>query len=164
MELKRHLNFRNAFVAVYFALFAVYLIIGFQPTDAARYSIVTSFSAPEIGISTQVADLSISDGKLDTPSTIAGRYSTSENKVLIIGHSTTVFQDLFETKIGDVLIYDGNSYTVNKIEIREKSTIKMNEVLDAEEVPTIVVMTCAGELYDNGDASHRYMITATISS
>ena len=36
----------------------------------------------------------------------------------------------------------------------------MTEILKREEKDTIVIMTCAGELLDGGDATHRFMVTA----
>ena len=38
----------------------------------------------------------------------------------------------------------------------------MNKLLsnDGSGIDTLVVMTCAGELYNNGDASHRLVLTA----
>ena len=164
MELRKHLNPRIVFIGGYFVLFAIYLIIGFQPADATKYQIGASLSIPSIGIETDVANLSTSQGKLDTPSYIAGRYSNAANKTLIIGHYSTVFQNLPDTKIGDKVYYNGHSYTVKRIEIREKPAVSMSKILSSEEKDTIVIMTCAGELYDDGDASHRYMITATIDA
>jgi sortase (surface protein transpeptidase) len=36
----------------------------------------------------------------------------------------------------------------------------MKELLKAEDTDTLVLMTCAGELMSNNDATHRLIVTA----
>lgn len=162
MELRKHLDARKIFIVGYFVLFAVYLIIGFQPADATRYEISGNLSIPSASISTDVARLTLTDNRLDTPNYIAGEFSVNSNKTLLIGHSTTVFRDLFNVKVGDKIQLDDKTYTIRRLELREKDVISMLEILQSEDVDTLVIMTCAGELYDDGDASHRFLVTATL--
>ncbi len=44
--------------------------------------------------------------------------------------------------------------------VKEKSMISMSELLKADDKETIVIMTCAGESLENGDATHRLIVTA----
>ena len=46
------------------------------------------------------------------------------------------------------------------ISVQEKSEIDMLKLLKKDENDSIVLMTCAGELYKDGDASHRLIVTA----
>ena len=90
------------------------------------------------------------------------RRNKNENKTLLIGHSTTVFSELNRVQLKDKIIYDGRDYLVNKIETWKKELINMGRLLKAEEKDTIVLMTCAGELLGEGDATHRLIITASV--
>ena len=99
--------------------------------------------------------------KLNTPDTIVGSYTRAENKTLLIGHSTTVFQDLDQVKMSDYINYNNKTYQVNDIELLEKSDIDMNDALKTTDKDTIVIMTCAGTLLEGGDATHRLIITAS---
>lgn len=160
MELKHKLSPRIIFVSLYFLCFAAYIIYGLQPAEAAHYEIASQLAIPSISLETGVTKVEVNNGKLDTPDTIAGSYTRTENKTLLIGHSTTVFQDLNHVNLGDEITYDGKVYKVVKLEFKEKSRVDMTEILKREEKDTIVIMTCAGELLDGGDATHRFMVTA----
>ena len=46
----------------------------------------------------------------------------------------------------------------------EKADVDMNKMLAPAEKDTLVIMTCAGMDLGNGDATHRLVLTATISS
>ena len=108
-----------------------------------------------------MATLQLTNEGLKTPSSIVGSYSKFNNKTLLIGHSTTVFDSLDKVKIGDNVEYSDNNYKVKKIEYLEKAEINMNELLKEDKKDTIVIMTCAGELLENGDATERLIITAS---
>ena len=161
MELKRRLDFKKIFLGLYVALFAIYIIIGLQPVGAAEYKITGQLNIPGIGLVTDVADLDIVNHALETPDTIAGSYSSQLNKTLVIGHSTTVFQGLDKVNLRDDIIYNNKHYAVSSIDYLQKSEISMNKLLEASDVDTLVIMTCAGQLLEGGDATHRLILTAT---
>ncbi|MDO4612375.1 MAG: class F sortase [Candidatus Saccharibacteria bacterium] len=163
MELKRKFNFKTCLIAVY-VLFAVfYLVIGFLPAEATEYMISSSLSIPEIELSAEVTELELDDEGLETPDKIVGSFSYAENKTLLIGHSTTVFEDLSQVGAGSVVVYDGREYIVREAKTLAKDRIDMRKVLAEAEVDTIVMMTCAGELFGDGDATHRLILTATLA-
>ena len=161
MELKRHLNLRYLFVGLYVLFFVTYIVIGLQPAEAAvSYEVSANLSIPAISLESDVTELTLRDGNLDTPDTIVGSYSRADNKTLLIGHSTTVFEHLDDIHLGDKVEYDNISYTVVSYEIQAKTDISMARLLRSADDDTIVLMTCAGELLENGDATHRLIITA----
>ena len=160
MKLKQHFDTRKFFVGLYLLVFSVYLIIGLQPADATSYEVSAKLLIPQIGLDTAVTDLTLDEGQLNTPEMIVGSYSQAKNKTLLIGHSSTVFQDLDQIDLGDLINYDGNDYKVKRIDLMRKSQIDMSELLAPAEKDTIVIMTCAGELFQNGDATHRLILTA----
>lgn len=139
----------------------VYVVIALKPADAANYAIDGKLSIPEINLVSDVAKLSLANGILEAPDTIAGSYSVSANKTLIIGHSTTVFENLKELKLNDDIFYGAKRYKISNVDIKQKSSIHMSELLAGAEKDTLVLMTCAGTLFDNGDATHRLIISAT---
>ena len=158
MELKNRVSFGKLFFTCYFVALFIYIIIGLQPARAATSD--GNLSIPSIKLASATTTLKPNKSELETPDTIAGSYSQSTNKTLIIGHSTTVFQNLHNIQIGDVVFFNRHVFRVTAIETKLKSSIKMSQLLKAEETNTIVIMTCAGDLYENGDASHRLIITA----
>ena len=160
MELKRKLSPKTVFIGLYFLFFAVYLIVGLRPAEAVQYEISSKLTIPSIGLVSGVTTLELRDGKLDTPDTIVGIFSNAENKTFLIGHSTTVFKELHKVKLNEILKYDDKSYRVTSIDMLEKAKISMSEILSSTEKDTIIIMTCAGELLDGGDATHRLLIKA----
>lgn len=163
MELKRRLSPKTIFAGVYVVLLAIYIIVGLQPADAAQYEVAAELAIPAIGLETDVAELDLVNGELATPDTIAGSYAREENKTLLIGHSTTVFENLDAVRLGDEIVYDGKTYRVVAIDQVRKSEIRMSQVMAGAEKDTIIIMTCAGELLPGGDATHRLMIKAVLS-
>jgi len=132
-----------------------------QPAEATEYDIYTQLEIPSIDLTSDVARLRLEGHELSTPEMIVGGYSQSSNKVLLIGHSTTVFQNLENVAIGDRLTYGEKGYIVESAEVFAKSQINMGKLLAAEKVDTVVIMTCAGESLAGGDATHRLIVTAT---
>lgn len=160
MELKRAFSWRRVVVAGYFALFAVYLVVGLQPVEATHYEISAELNIPTIGLKSDVTTLTLNGQTLDTPDTIVGSYSRAENKTLLIGHSATVFHSLKYLQLGDKVIYDGMAYRVRDMEILTKAEIDMGEVLAEAKTNTLVIMTCSGKDLGDGDATHRLIVTA----
>ena len=161
MEIRKRFDSRRIFIFVSIAVAIIYMAIGLQPAEATNYNISTSLSIPAIGLESGVAELGLRDGRLDTPATIVGSYTKAKNKTLLVGHSTTVFVDLDRLRLGDAIYYNNEEYRAVEIQRIPKAQIHMNEVLAPREKETLVIMTCAGELYRNGDASHRLMVVAT---
>ena len=160
MELKRRLDPRNVFVGVVVLITVIYFTVGLSPAEATNYEITSQLSIPSIGLTSDVTRLKLENKRLETPDTIVGSYSQAENKTLLIGHSTTVFNELEKIKSGDEITYEQKKYRVVNIEVLAKAEISMNKILKPAEKDTIMIMTCAGELYDGGDASHRLIIEA----
>ncbi len=162
MELRRRLDLRMVLAGLYVLLLGIYIIVGLQPADATRLDVAAELSIPAIDLTSDVTNLKLNGTKLDTPATIVGSYSQAKNKTLLIGHSTTVFENLNQVQVGNEIDYGGKKYVVKESEILAKVEIDMNELLAGAETDTLVVMTCAGELLGGGDATHRLIITATI--
>ena len=104
----------------------------------------------------------ISDGNLPTPDYIVGSFATEASKEFLFGHSSTVFTDLKDIKIGDDIIYGDKTYTVISYNTYAKSEVDMSRVLSRAERNSLTLMTCAGEDYGNGDSSHRLIINAIL--
>ena len=162
MELKKRLNPRIVFFVIYFVAFFGYIIYGLQPVEATNaYTVDNMLSISSIGLNADVTNIPVEAGELKTPDTSVGSYSKNTNKTLLIGHSTGIFKDLDDVKIGDSIKYGDNEYKVTKYVYIEKDAIDMNELLAPEDKETLVIMTCAGTLLGDGDATHRILITAT---
>lgn len=116
-----------------------------------------------ISLSAPVSEVALSGRELSVPNYIVGKYQTNENKVLLMGHSSTVFADLDKVEVGDKFSYNGQSYLVVSKEIKAKSEISMREILEDEGVPILTLMTCAGENLSGQDYSHRLIVDAVMS-
>lgn len=163
MELRKRLNSKYIFIGLYIFAFLAYIIYGLQPAEAVNsYDITGEITIPSINLTSDVTNLSLDGNELHTPDTIVGSFTKSENKTLLIGHSTEVFKNLEQVKIGDEVDYSNKKYVVSKLTYVEKSKISMKELLKPAEEDTLVIMTCAGELTGNGDATHRLIITAVV--
>ncbi|MDO5452026.1 MAG: class F sortase [Candidatus Saccharibacteria bacterium] len=162
MELKRRLDPKTVFIGLYVVLFAIYIIVGLQPAGATNYPVSAELSIPAIELTSDVTSLQLENHALNTPDTIVGSYSQAEHKTLLIGHSTTVFEKLNEVELGDLIRFDDVDYRVTSINMVLKERIDMSEVLQGADKDTVIIMTCAGQLLDGGDATHRLMVTASI--
>ena len=160
MELRHKLNLKYLFVAVYFACFAIYLAFGFGFVEATDYVIAGKVIIPSIGLESDVAALSLENGKLETPDTIVGSYNKYNNKTLLIGHSSTVFDSLNDVSGGDYVLYDNQTYQIISISLIKKDDISMNNLLRGSSRDTLILMTCAGEQVGEKDATHRLIVTA----
>ncbi|MBQ3280326.1 class F sortase [Candidatus Saccharibacteria bacterium] len=140
--------------------FLAYAAFSFVPADGTAYTIDGGLIIPSIGLTSGVTKLELHDHKLDTPDSIVGSYSQNTNKTFLIGHSSTIFKNLYQVKIGETITYNNTDYTITSMEIFKKSDIDMKDVLKAEEKDTLVIMTCAGEVMNETDATHRLIVTA----
>ncbi|MBR2841295.1 sortase [Candidatus Saccharibacteria bacterium] len=161
MELKRRLDPRVVFIGLYVLAFLIYAVVGLQSVAAARYEVSGELEIPSISLASDVTTLKFDGHELKTPDEIVGSYSQAENKTLLIGHSTTVFKDLKQVQLGATINYGGQIYRITAIDMVPKSTIDMREILAGAKQDTLVIMTCAGELVGDGDATHRLILTAT---
>lgn len=162
MELKKRVDFRKLVVFGYFALLAVYLVIGLTPAEAADYNIRGNLEIPSIGLRSDVTESELKDYRLSVPATIVGSFSQHTSKTLLVGHSSTVFERLGDVQVGDPIVFNADKYVVEKMVVLEKSQISMNMLLSDTDTKTVVLMTCAGEDLGGGDATHRLIIYAKI--
>ena len=160
MELKRRWDFRVVFTGLYFVCFVIYLVMSFGLARAADYDVSAVLLIPRISLRSDVMELELSDGKLNTPDTIVGSFSKAKNKTLLIGHSSTVFSELDRVDIGVELVYNNTIYYIVSSEVLAKADIDMNKLLGEAERDTLVIMTCAGESLGEKDATHRLILTA----
>lgn len=163
MELKRRLDSKIIFFGIYVLGFLSYLIYGLMPVDASSYAIDSHLVVPSIGLSSDVTAVELDDeGNLPTPDTIVGSYSNHNSKIFLFGHSSSVFSNLFKARIGEDIIYGDKRYEITAYDIYSKSDIDMAQILAPTDRDTLVLMTCAGEDYGNGDSSHRLIISAVL--
>ena len=161
MELKRSWSLKKSLSVVFFAILTAYLLIGLTPARAVDVEIATYIKIPEIGLSADVTLLTMRQGILNTPEEIVGSYSRAKNKTFLVGHASNVFKNLDKLNFGDEIDYDLVKYKIVDIKTIRKSDVSMDALLAPADVDTIILMTCAGKISDNGDASHRLIITAT---
>lgn len=165
MEIRRRFNLgrvRPILISAYFISFSLFLWIGLMPVEATDYNIVAELKIPAINLSSDVTKLEMDNHNLKTPDRIVGGFSRSKNKTLLIGHSSTVFKDLFDLKIDDIVIYDEETFRVTNISIPRKDDINMSSVLAGGDKNTLILMTCAGKDLGHGDSTHRLIITAEV--
>ena len=160
MELRKHLDYRKIFIALFCLIFVVYFAYGLTPAEATYYNVSGELEIPVIGLNSDVAKVELVNNQLETPDDIVGNYSPNHNTTFLFGHSLGVFVRLNEVKLYDSIIYNGISYQVVARDMVTKSSISMNKLLAERERGTLVLMTCAGTLFENGDATHRLIITA----
>lgn len=159
------LNWDNTEVKMFLAAFLaimlpIYIFIGLQPSIPADAASYPQLEISSIHLKSPVATLQLTaEHELIAPAAIAGVYTQAENKLFIIGHSSTVFKKLHQVQIGDAITYNGDEYTIKQLETLAKSDISMSEILQAELAPTLILMTCAGTPLPNQDATHRLIIT-----
>lgn len=152
---------RAIFVSVYAVFLAVYIIVGLQPVSATSTTqIINTLSIPSIDLETNVAKLTLKDKELQIPDDIVGEFHTSKKNHLLLGHSTTIFRNLENLNIGDTIYYGNNQYIVSTEEIKDKDQVNMKDLLRNTGAEKITLMTCAGELLENQDATRRLIITA----
>ncbi|MBR2753628.1 class F sortase [Candidatus Saccharibacteria bacterium] len=162
MELKRHFSLRTILVSLCFVASMAYLVYGLMPAEASTYAVDSKLIIPSINLSTDVAKLVMTNGEIPTPDTIVGSFSTHDHKTLLVGHSSTVFNNLENVKIGDEIFYRGSLYRITSYNLVEKNSIKMGKILASTNRDSLVLMTCAGEDYGDGNYSHRLIINAIL--
>ena len=153
------LNPSIVWFSIWAMFFAMWLFVGLQPAEAKTYDISSELKIPSIALTSNVTNLQPENGELKTPENLVGSY-TRGNTTLLIGHSTTVFQDLHNASIGDEITYGDDTYNIYSAETIAKNDISMNQLLKSSDEPQLILMTCAGELYGNGDSAERLIVKA----
>ena len=128
---------------------------------AESASATTTLDIPAIHLSTPIITSTLQNHTPTVPSYIASAYSHYPSKTLLLGHSATVFQDLPEVKLGDIIYYNNSTYFVSSKTIKPKSTISMAELLAPAKTDTIIIMTCSGMHLEDQDYADRLIITAS---
>ena len=144
---------------IYFALIAGFTAYVFIPKTADASSEERLF-IPSIGLIARVRDIERQGNQLIAPDTIAGAYQPTNHKTVIIGHSSTIFQNLKNVKETDTFTFDNKSYKITSREITPKNVVDMEKVVAETEKNTVVLMTCSGEPLGGQDYTHRLIITA----
>ena len=144
---------------LYFTITAGFITYCFTPKTADASSQERLF-IPSIGLVARVRDIERTGNQLIAPETAAGVYRPTNHKSVIIGHSSTVFENLKNLGTETVFTFDHKKYLVKKREILEKAFINMNEVVSETRKNTVVIMTCYGTPLKDQDYSHRLIITA----
>lgn len=147
------------FGIIYFALIAGFTTYTFMPKSADASSEERLFM-PSIGLIAQVKDIERTGNQLIAPDEIAGAYSATNHKTVIIGHSSTVFKDLKNVKKSDEFTFDNAKFVVKEVETLPKSLVDMEEIVKETKTNTIILMTCSGEPLGGQDYSHRLIIKA----
>ena len=160
MRLRWKFDYQTVMAIICFAIFTFCMLKYFEPVEAISYSISGKVSIPAISFESNVTKLKMENGRLNTPTDIVGSFNRYDNKTLLMGHSSTAFKGLENARIGQEISYNGHIYNIYSIEIAERDVIDMDELLKDEGVDTLILMTCTGRLYGNGDASHRLVIFA----
>lgn len=149
--------------AFYLIAAPIYIFFGLQPAQAIETNIYAELEIPSVNLSTNVMALELNDdNSLTAPKQIVGSYSRNNDKTLLIGHSSTVFQNLKNVKLDNEIDFNGQKYTVISIETKLKEDINMREILSEAETPTIILMTCAGKNLPNQDSTHRLIVNAAL--
>ncbi len=162
MELKKSFSRRKLLAIIYVVFAFCYFVFGLQSARAFSYHTSAELRIPAIGLVSDVTTLALDNHTLNTPDEIVGSFSKTKNNTLLVGHSTTVFKNLSEVKIGDNVFYDNKEYLVISATTYPKEEINMNRLLAYTDSEAIKIMTCSGEIFYNGDASHRLIITAVL--
>lgn len=147
----------------FFAVFLpIYAFVGLQPALPAEASTYPTLTIADLGLTTPVEPLALDNHELIAPAQIAGSFSLHASTKLIIGHSSTVFSDLINLEIGDVLTYAEQTYQVTQRQILAKDAINMTQLLAARPTATLILMTCAGASLGDQDYTHRLILTAEL--
>ncbi len=164
MRIKRGFDYRILFTVVYVAAGFYCFMLGLRPAGATRHENNSYLGIPSISLMSSVESMELSDNRLHTPDMVAGSFNyNNSNRTLLVGHSSTVFDSLSKVRLGEKVFFDGSVYKIHTMEVLEKSAINMNQLVkdDGSDIQKLIIMTCAGELYENGDASHRLIIIAS---
>ena len=140
--------------------FLAYMSFYFVSPNGTAYMFDGGLIIPSIDLVSGVTKLELKNHRLDTPDSIVGSFSKNSSKTLLIGHSTTIFKNLDQVTVNDIITYNNVRYMITDVETFRKTDIDMGELLKPESDNTLVLMTCAGEPVGDKDATHRLLVTA----
>lgn len=161
MKIKKSSIF-GVFGALYLCFFLVFTFLAFQPkTVEANTNLILEI--PKISLTSPIRALEITDeNTLISPERIAGVYHANQNHDFIIGHSSTIFQNLDKLKVGDTFRFGDQIYQIKTRKIQLKSDVDMAKLLTKKSAPTITLMTCHGEKISGHDYTERLILTAEL--
>ena len=161
MKIKKSSVF-GVFGALYLCFFLIFTFLAFQPqTVEANTNLILEI--PKINLTSPIRALEITDeNTLISPERIAGVYRANQNHDFIIGHSSTIFQNLNKLKVGDTFRFSDQTYQIKTRKIQPKSEIDMSKLLTKKSTPTITFMTCHGEKISGHDYTERLILTAEL--
>lgn len=146
----------------YLLIVPIYIIVGLQPAIAADPASDQALIIPSLNLRSPVQKLTRVGNTLPTPNYLPGSYREQPNKTLLIGHSTTIFQNLHQLQTGAQITFADQTYRVTRIVTTPKQLISMLSILAAAKRPTLILMTCAGDPLGHQDYTHRLIITAVV--
>lgn len=158
---RRFLRYTLAFTIQILSLFAIFYY-GFQPSPVVQAE--SYLTIPQLRLTTPVITVQPNHNIIPVPDRIAGLYYANPNKLFLVGHFNTVFQDLTKLKVGDEITLAQDTYLIKSRLILSKSEINMQTLLAAENQPTLIIMTCAGQPLEYRDYSHRLILTSELVS
>ena len=102
MEVRKRNKLLYVAIFAAYAVFAfVFFTVGLQPVRSAEAVYAeestvadSTLEIPSINLSAPVMQSTLTDNVLSVPDQIAASYSSSTNKTLVFGHSSTIFKDL----------------------------------------------------------------------
>ncbi len=117
---------------------------------------------PSIGLNTPVQTVRLQNHDIPVPATIAGAYSQATNKTLLVGHTPGVFTNLKYLRAGQTFSYNNHTYRIQSVQNLAYAEVNMASILASAAQETVVLMTCAGQIYGT-TATHRLVIVAVVS-
>ncbi len=121
-------------------------------------------SIPSLGIATSVSASTLSGNELSVPSSSVSSYGT-----LLMGHSSGVFRNLPAASVGQEIIYNGQTYIINKVKLNlpvaqdRKSVGNYSMYVLTNYGPgNIVLMTCAGSYQPGFGYTARTLVFASL--
>lgn len=151
---------RSFFVTLLLVLAPFYFFSCIQPASSIEAASYPELVIPSISLTTPVIPLEMTERQLIAPAEVAGSYSQAEHKQFIIGHSSTVFENLHNINLNDSFFYQNHEYVITSIDTVRKSDVDMDAILAPSNIDTIIIMTCAGAPLPDQDATHRLIVTA----
>ena len=182
-----YLGFRRI-TPIFLLTFAFFFLADFKFAQAAEISSATISSMatssetplyiyiPSIDLLTKVQGVGIDKkGNMDVPSGKTKnvgwyKYGTTPGKpgtAVLDAHNTAAFKNLDSLKTGeDIFIYTSGGewlqFTVTKAKTYAIEKLSPSTLFASTKTKQINLITCAGKLFGNGEASHRLIVSAKL--
>lgn len=148
------------------------------PIKAIDHGVPTWIYVPSIGLSSPIKGVGIDKkGNMDVPSgktsdvgwykhgTLPGNTGTA----VLDAHVTAAFKDLEDIKIGEsIYIYTSTGkilrFVTKKAKTYEAKTTDPRVLFAPSKSPDLNLITCAGTLLGDGEATHRLIVTAKLAA